>query len=99
MKVARDDSAKEVVALTQALLGDCEGAVQSIQNDILPEFKKINVLRMIALEFFRQGQLERSDTLIKEIETQYGYSVLDRLQLAIGFIGHSPWPYYPYPDW
>ena len=99
MKVARDDSAKEVVALTQAILGDCEGAIQSVQNEGLPQFRKINVLQIIALEFFRQGQFERSDTLIKEIEAKYGYSAWDRLQLAIGFIGHNPWSYYPYPDW
>lgn len=99
MNAAKNDSDKEEVALTQALLGDCEGAIQIIQNEGLPEFRQRNVLQMIALELFRQDNLERSEWLIKEIETNYGYSAWDRLQLAIGFVGHNPWLYYPYPDW
>ncbi len=88
----------EEVGDTLAVLGDFDGAMSVAREPLLEPFRQRGVLLVLAIEFFRRGQFERSEVVLAELESS-GLGPSERIHLALGFVGREPWGGYPYPDW
>lgn len=96
--LANSELAVEEIAITQAVLGDIEAALESAQHRVKPEFRQQTVLIVVAVESFRRGRLAEARAVLNDLELM-GLGVGDFYQLALGFAGRVPWSGYPYPDW
>lgn len=91
-----DDHEREEVVALRALLHDFDGARAMLDRPSFPENRKPGPLVIIAIESFMRGEIERTRTVLSELERCN--DVHWWVHAAAGLLGRLPWVGYPFPD-
>lgn len=95
---ARSGVRLEEVGDTLAVLGEFDAALEVARDPALERFRQNGILLVLAIELFRRGRIEQSESILEELESM-GLDAWVRVHLALGFAGREPWSGYPYPDY
>ena len=87
-----DELREEDVCVTLAVLGEIETALTYAEE--LPDFRKLNVAQVCAIEAYRRHEVEKAQHILEILLPQPNW-----FYLGVGLAGRAPWMSYPYPDW
>lgn len=92
------DARREITALSQAVLGDIDGALASAQTRFEDDFRASGVRFICVIELFRREQWGEANVLLDTIAPA-GLNPFSASHLALGANHITPWIGYPFPDW
>lgn len=91
--LAETELSKEDVALTQAILGDFQLAIESSKL-LSDQFRRESVHFVVAIELYRHNRRTEAEEIHNRFLGKWHLT-----QLALGVANRVPWIGYPYPDW
>ena len=92
-----EDTQREEVASVQALLGDFQGALNTLGRHDFPRDRQIGPMMVIAVEALRLGNPSLTRKLV--LEELGGHDGLEWwVPVAAGLLGRVPWAGYPLPE-
>jgi hypothetical protein len=94
---AQSELDREMIALSQVILGDVDLALASTSR-LAETDRKDNVLFVATIELYRRRRDSEADALYSRFSNG-GLSESALAQMAIGVSNRVPWEGYPFPDY